>query len=645
MRDFRYKRAKELALPAAGVVESSLETSENRLLPAGVESGGGTADQGAIIGVRGHSLEASAPPPRSPPANPTMQTILFFFRCYPGQTALVLVGLLFASALQVVGLAAALPLLSLAAPSGDSEAASPLMRAVMAALAYAGLEPTLWILVPLIALAILLKAGVVVVAMRQVGYTVARVATDLRLELLRSLTAAGWGYFTRQPVGVAANAIATEADRASKAYLQASYVLAFSLEAAVFFGLALAVSWKLSLGTAALAVVSTLTLNVLVQVTGRAGAKQTRLLKSLLGRLTDALQAVKLLKATGREQLLGPLLEEDTHRLNRALRRYVLSREALRALQDPILVLVALALFLVAHAGLGMPLAEVMLILFLVVRSLETLQKIQRRWQNMIGDSSALWSLRAMILDTQAHREKMSGGEPPHLDRGLELRDVRVRYDDRDVLSDLSLEMPAGRLTAVVGSSGAGKTTLVDLVTGLVRPDAGEILIDGVPLENVDMAAWRRMVGYVPQEMLMLHDTIRANVTLNDPDVDDAEVRRALQDAGAWDFVSALPDGLDSSAGERGSLLSGGQRQRIAIARALVRRPRLLILDEATASLDPETEAAVWATVETLRGKTTVVAISHQPALAGVADHVYRIEGGVAEPVSTAAARTAQEVA
>ena len=134
------------------------------------------------------------------------------------------------------------------------------------------------------------------------------------------------------------------------------------------------------------------------------------------------------------------------------------------------------------------------------------------------------------------------------------------------------------------------------------------------------------MIGYVPQEILVLHDSVRVNVTLGDPDLSDADVERALQEAGALEFVSRLPEGLATSMGERGTLFSGGQRQRIAIARALVHRPKLLILDEATAALDPVTEAGVWEAVERLRGKTTVVAISHQPALAGVADHMYRIE-------------------
>ena len=152
--------------------------------------------------------------------------------------------------------------------------------------------------------------------------------------------------------------------------------------------------------------------------------------------------------------------------------------------------------------------------------------------------------------------------------------------------------------------------------------------LDEVPLRDIDIRAWRGMIGYVPQETFLFHDTIMANVTLGDPAISHARVESALRRAEAWDFVAALPDGMDSEAGERGARLSGGQRQRIAIARALIRDPALLILDEATTALDPETEAGIAATLQRLAGKVTVLSISHQPAMKDAADIVYRIEGG-----------------
>jgi ATP-binding cassette subfamily C protein len=182
----------------------------------------------------------------------------------------------------------------------------------------------------------------------------------------------------------------------------------------------------------------------------------------------------------------------------------------------------------------------------------------------------------------------------------------------------------------LIGPSGSGKTTIIDLVIGLLRPQSGIVRIDDAPLSELDLKAWRRMIGYVPQETLLLHDSILHNVTLDDPELSEQDAVRALTSAGAWEFVEHLPRGIHSTVGERGSKLSGGQRQRIMIARALVHKPRLLILDEATSALDPKNEAAIGRTMQELRGELTILAISHQTALVSAADCVYRLENGKA---------------
>jgi ATP-binding cassette subfamily C protein len=163
-------------------------------------------------------------------------------------------------------------------------------------------------------------------------------------------------------------------------------------------------------------------------------------------------------------------------------------------------------------------------------------------------------------------------------------------------------------------------------------PDRGDVLIDDLPLSKVDLRSWREQIGYVPQEMFLLHESVRTNVTLGE-DIGERDVESALRLAGAWDFVARLPEGIDTLVGERGSRLSGGQRQRISIARALVHQPKLLIMDEATSGLDSETESAIWESMRRLHRGLTILAISHQPQLASIADRVYRVEAGKIESV------------
>jgi ATP-binding cassette subfamily C protein len=171
---------------------------------------------------------------------------------------------------------------------------------------------------------------------------------------------------------------------------------------------------------------------------------------------------------------------------------------------------------------------------------------------------------------------------------------------------------------------------VIDLITGLLQPQKGHVWIDATKLEVVNLKAWRGMIGYVPQDTLLLHDTVFANVTLGDTELSEKDVEDALRDAGAWDFVAAMTDGIYTVVGERGSRLSGGQRQRITIARALVHKPQLLILDEATSALDPASETAICQTLRQLSDKLTILAISHQTALLETADRAYRLEGGAA---------------
>jgi len=562
-----------------------------------------------------------------------VKVLRYFASRYRAQSLLVLVCILLGGLLDGVGISAMLPVLAIAmrgssdSPGSESADTSALGETVDKALEAIGLEPELHLLLPIIVILFWTKGGVILFAKRQVGYTVARIATDLRLEMLQSLMAARWSHFTRLRTGSAANALATEAQRASTAYEHMAQVCGHLIECLVYLGLAFMISIPVTIGAAVAALITLGGLHQLVNMSGRAGAKQTKFLKSLLTQVTDSLQAVKLLKATGRESLIEPLLESDTEQLNKALRRRVFSREALRSIQEPVLV-TSLCIMLFIVFVLGTPFTEMLVLAALFIKANTSSNKMQRRYQQTITEASALWSMREMIDDAAAVSETMTTGATPTLTEGLEVRDVRIAYDDAAVLDGLSFSIPAGKITAILGGSGAGKTTTADLIMGLVRPNSGEVYIDGVALGKLDLREWRQLIGYVPQEVLMLHDSVTKNVSLGDPNVTSEDIERALRDAGAWEFVSELPGGVDCSVGERGLRLSGGQRQRIAIARALVHGAKLLILDEATTALDPTSEAFVLSAIEALRGRATILAISHQPALMGVADRIYRIADG-----------------
>ena len=224
-----------------------------------------------------------------------------------------------------------------------------------------------------------------------------------------------------------------------------------------------------------------------------------------------------------------------------------------------------------------------------------------------------------------------SDGREMTLDRQVELSDITYSYPNTEqpVLERANMVIPVGKSVGIVGASGSGKTTAIDILLGLLPPQAGHVLVDGVDIRK-DYGGWLAHLGYIPQMIFMLDDTIRANVAFGVPtkDVDDTQVWKALEEAQLKEFVQSLPDGLDTTIGERGVRLSGGQRQRIGIARALYTDPELLIFDEATSALDNETEAAIMESINALHGRKTLVIIAHRLTTIEECDIVYRVENG-----------------
>jgi len=566
-----------------------------------------------------------------------MGLMLSFFRAYPGQTALMLVSLLLSATAEGVGLSALLPLLNIAlgpeateslVPGGAAASQNEFEQIVLAALHALGIAPTLANMLLILVVGVLVKSVFLLLAQRQVGYTAAQVGTDLRLDMLRAALRSKWEYFLHQPVGKLTNALATEAQRSSTAFVNGCEAITYFIQALVYGAVAFALSWRASLAAIGAGVVVIGLSHFLVRWTRRAGKRQTQLMTSLMANLTDTLQSVKPLKAMAREHLADQVLAHDTNRLNKALRRQVLSAALLDSGQELMFTAFICLGVWFAIEQFAMALPMVMVLVVALGRAFSFFGKVQKQYQKLVQGESAYWALTDAIAEAGAAEEPLRGGIEPHFEQGIRFEQVGFDYDGHPVFGVLDLDVPAGRLTTLIGPSGSGKTTIIDLTIGLLQPASGRILLDGVPMPEIDIRRWRAMIGYVPQETVLLHDTVAHNVTLGDPGLTDANAEEALRAAGAWEFISRLPLGLQTVVGERGGKLSGGQRQRIVIARALVNHPRLLILDEATSALDPESEEAVRQTMEVLKGRLTILAISHNRAMVEAADQVYQLADG-----------------
>jgi ATP-binding cassette subfamily C protein len=293
-------------------------------------------------------------------------------------------------------------------------------------------------------------------------------------------------------------------------------------------------------------------------------------------------------------------------------------------------VTLALSLYIsvqVFTLGLG----SILLLVFLFSRLIPALSRLQGGYQELLGSLPAYCNLVTLISESEAEADVSEMSTTPvDFTKTLTLENIAFRYRPELpwVLEDLTLTLPAFQTTALVGPSGAGKSTLADMLAGLFSPQQGCIRVDGQRLEPSTLKAWRNQIGYVAQNTFLFNESVRDNLLLAKPDASEAELYEALELAAANDFVRKLPDGLNTLVGERGANLSGGERQRLALARALLRRPKLLILDEATSSLDVENEQHIQRALEKLRGQLTLLIIAHRLSTISSADIIYVLDKG-----------------
>jgi ATP-binding cassette subfamily C protein len=520
-----------------------------------------------------------------------------------------------------VGILSLLPFLSLTTgETGDGS-----QRLVLDVLDRLGISPAVGPLLALIVLGITFKAILFLLAMRQAGYAAADTAQKMRLRLLDALMSARWDYFVRQPVGLLTNTVSSEVIRSSTLYIHATYMAAGAVQVTIYLVLGILAAWYVTVAAVISSVMLLFALRFLVRIAREEGAKETALLQSLTRRLADALSSIKPLKAMGRTNAFHHVLDNQTRALNTVQRRQVLSSALLTSAQEPLVALfLALGLYL-SLVVLDIAFEEVIFVALLLQRLVTRIGNLQGHYRDVSSLESAYWAVSAATDRAEASGERQYGAEPPSLQEEIEVRHVTFSYGDNVVLEDVCLNIPAGKFAALAGPSGIGKTTLVDLIAGLYEATEGEILIDGVPLRTISLEQWRRQIGYVPQEVTILHDSVYTNVAIDPGEIDEATAIDALKGAQAWDYVQQLPEGIHTVVGERGIRLSGGQRQRLAIARAIAHKPKLLILDEPTTALDPDTETSVLRTLRSLLPTMTIIAVSHQQAVTEAADVLLRV--------------------
>jgi ATP-binding cassette subfamily C protein len=530
------------------------------------------------------------------------------------------------------GLALIIPTLAVAGLNlGSQGAADRYATLVRTAIARLGLKPDLLtllaILVGIVGARALLDRG------RELSlWAVQQNFEDvLRRRLYRAIADANWLFITRSRFADFSHALTAEITRVGEVVLFTLMLASDVALALLYLATALALSAATTLVVIAAACLLVLLLRGKSQRVQRHGADLASVTNQLYAAAGDHLQNLKTARTYDAPERNFEVFAKLSERIA-AANLAAIREQAAAALWFQLgAVLLMLPMLYLALRVFGVAPATLLILLLVFVRVMPRFQMSHRNYQSMFKALPSFTNVIALEQRCRAAAEPPAQpADVPPLRHQISLRDVSFSYLTGGVpaLSGLNLTIAAGRITAIVGPSGAGKSTITDLVMGLLTADSGCVALDDVPLTPSLAHAWRRHIGYVAQETVLFHLTIRENLAWARPGATETELWSALRSAAAGDLVRSLPQGLDTVIGDRGLMLSQGERQRIALARALLRHPTLLILDEATNSMDYANEALVLDEIAAMRGALTVLTVAHRLSAIRSADMIYVVEAG-----------------
>jgi ATP-binding cassette, subfamily C, bacterial len=556
-----------------------------------------------------------------------------FWNAPGGRPISVVLSMLLASICEMLGMGAIVPLVS-QANAGDGGANSIVTTLIRSIFETVGLSYSFTTLLLFLGAALILKSVTAFLAMRYVAISGADVTTKLRMRLLSAATNARWSYFVNHKPGEVSAMVATQANAAGEAFLSTAFLVTNSISGLGLLIAAAVISFKLVIVSLVSIVALAYPLNFVLKLAGESGKQQFKISTELTSGVQDAMNNMKPLKSMGRQHHFVEKFSANILDLRQSLIRVMVSQHGVFHGQDILGAIMLLVGIYVSIVVLNTPLSEMLAVGIIFYQVVDLVKRMQLNLQNSTVATQSYSGVMDTVMRAEAEVELDVGTIVPELERGIKFEDVSFAYGKKMVLNHVNLDCAANEITVLIGPSGAGKTTIVDLMIGFNLPQKGRLTIDGVDMKDVQLSAWRSKIGYVPQELTMLRGTIADNIRLGEMAVSNEAIIEALRLANALAFVEALPDGINSDIGTMGAKLSGGQRQRLSLARALVLKPKLLLLDEVTSALDDTSEAEICENIKTLAGQFTIVAITHKPAWKLIADRIYNVSGGKVERVA-----------
>ena len=459
------------------------------------------------------------------------------------------------------------------------------------------------------------------------------VIQTLRNRLYVSICHAEWIFLTKTRSSDFSHTLTVDVTRLGNGANKLIQIVSAVIMLGIYIIIALGLSFAMTILTLLCGVVVLVILKNKILLSRQTGKSETGLGRKLHSIIMEHLSSMKLTKIFCAEERSIERFKRVTGMMMENTITFANETATTRMWFGIISVVIISFFIYVSVEVVNVSTVTLLLLLFIFARMMPRISSLQQNFQQLLHVQPAL----ASFLDMENRCKKAAevitenNASPLRINDSVCFKNVSFSYlkgEGPDVLKSISFSIPARSTTAIVGVSGAGKSTIADLLMGIQYPCSGEILVDGAPLSSDKIKSWRWAVAYVPQDNFLLNDTVRENLLWFNPGVNEENIHAALTHAAARDFVERLPQGLDTLLGDRGVRLSGGERQRIALARALLMKPQLLILDEATSSLDAENEKRIQKSIEALHGNLTIAIVAHRLTTIRNADQIIVIDNG-----------------
>lgn len=550
------------------------------------------------------------------------------FHQYKWQIAGMAILSSFSGILEGVGISAIVPLLSFV-DSSQSENTDIISQTIEFFFFFFNLNYTLKTLIIFIVILFITKAIVSFYTNQMTAKITCRYERNARCEIFKLMTETDWPHLAQQKIGHLDQLLTTYITN-SAGLLSIISFLMLSLVNLLVYGLIII---NISPAVAFLVVAAGTLLFILFKPlfykNNKISEKIAGTYKKLSHYVNEHVIGMKVVKSMFVEREVIKNSEKHFDQMQELSLGIHFVRNLTNSMLQPVGVILILGIFAFFYKIEFFTFGSFAVVVYAVQRLFTQIQIVQSQIHGFSSGFPYLVDLLRYKEEALKNKERIIGTKEFSFKRSLDFKQVRFSYNnDSDVLSGIDFSLKKGGILGLIGSSGAGKTTIVDLLLRLYDPNKGSIVLDDENISNIKMKEWRTKVGYVPQDAFLINDTIENNIKFYDDSITCEDMVIAAKMANIYEFIREHPLGFQLIVGERGTLLSGGQRQRIALARVLARKPKILILDEATSSLDNESEFLIQKTLEGLRGKVSLFMIAHRLSTVMIADNLAILENG-----------------